>query len=101
MECLKNGTFYFKAYAQSGRHFYSGGFKKIKEVVGLKAENKEYGRYGDEAKTLMQVIESPEKEYTKREWNGIIFSAGAMTKIEPELAPTLKGIIERFHTFKG
>ena len=95
------GLFTSKPMPKVADIFTADDLKKIKEVVGLKAENKEYGRYGDEAKTLMQVIESPEKEYTKREWNGIIFSAGAMTKIEPELAPTLKGIIERFHAFKG
>lgn len=95
------GLFNSKPMPKVADIFTAEDLQKIKEVVGLKAGNKEYGKYGDMAKTLMQVVEAPEKEYTKREWNGIIFSAGAMTKIEPELAPTLKGIIERFHAFRG
>ena len=32
-------------------------------------------------------------------FGGIIFSAGAFTKIEPELAPMLKSAIDKFHAF--
>ena len=73
----------------------------INDVIGSRIESGSYGiRYGDLPKTLMQAVNDPEKEYTKREWNGIIYSAGAMTKLEPDLAPMLKGIIDRFHAFK-
>lgn len=82
--------------------FTADELQKIKDVVGAKAENNGYGlRYGGVAKTLMQVVNAPEKAFTKREWRGIIYSAGAMTKLEPEIAPILKSAIAKFHTFKG
>ena len=72
----------------------------IQNVIGLKAKTKGYGKYNDMAETLMQVADAPGKDYSWREWNGIIFSAGAMTKLEPTLAPALKAAIDRFHEFK-
>ena len=72
---------------------------KIKEIVGPKAESRGYGKYSDLAKIIMQVVDTPDKEFTKKEWNGIIFSAGGLTKLEPELEPLLKGVIAKFKAF--
>lgn len=80
--------------------FSADDLQQIKDIVGQKSANGSYGRYGDMAKTLLQVVDTPEKDFTKREWNGIIFAAGSMTKLEPDLAQMLKGIIDRFHAFK-
>ncbi len=79
--------------------FSADDLEKIKATVGPKAENRGYGKYSDLAKTIMQVVDTPDKEFTKKEWNGIIFSAGGLTKLEPELAPLLKGVIEKFKAF--
>ncbi len=80
--------------------FSAGDLQKIKDTLGQKSATGSYGKYGDMAKTLLQVVEAPQKDYTNREWNGIIFAAGAMTKIEPGLEPILKGAVDRFHAFK-
>ena len=74
--------------------------QKIKTVVAPKSAAGEYGRYGDMPKTLLQAVNDPDKSFTQREWNGIIYAAGAMTKIEPDMAPMLKAAIERYHAFK-
>ncbi len=75
--------------------------QRINDVIGPKMENRAYGiRYGDFPKTLMQVVKTPEKEFTKHEWNGIIYAAGVLTKLEPDLAPILKGAIEKFRALK-
>ena len=80
--------------------FSAEDLQQIKSIVGSKSANGSYGRYNDMARTLLQVVDTPEKEFTKREWNGIIFAAGSFTKLEPELVPMLKGAIDKFHAFK-
>lgn len=81
--------------------FSTEDLQRIGEVIGPKRDSKSYKmRYRDLADHIMWVVEAPEKSYTKREWNGIIYAAGAMTKLEPELAPMLKAAIERFHAFR-
>jgi len=80
--------------------FSAEDLQRLREVICPKRDNRGYGRYGDVADTLLQVVETPDKEFTKREWNGIIYAAGAMVKIEPELAPVLRKCIDRFHAFR-
>ncbi len=80
--------------------FSAEDLKKINDIVAIKMLNRTYGRYNDMAETLMQVVVAPEKAFTKREWNDIIYASGGMTKLEPDLAPTLKDAIKRFHSFK-
>lgn len=80
--------------------FSAQDLEKIRGVVGPKQAAKGYGKYGSMAATLMEVVQNPDKEYSKREWGGIIYSAGAFTKIEPELAPMLKEAIGKYKKFK-
>ena len=81
--------------------FSVGALEFVTTTVAPKVANGEYGvKYGDVAKTLLNAIKTPDKELTKRELNGVIFSAGAMTKIEPKLAPVLYEAIARFKAFK-
>ncbi|MBO4934244.1 MAG: hypothetical protein J5441_03625 [Clostridia bacterium] len=81
--------------------FSVGALEFVTTTVAPKVANGEYGvKYGDVAKTLLNAVKTPDKELTKRELNGVIFSAGAMTKIEPKLAPVLNEAIARFKAFK-
>ena len=79
--------------------FSEADLQKIVDVIAPKARMGDYGKFSDVAKTLLQVLDEPEKGFSKKEWNGIIFSVGSLTKLEPELAPMLNGIVEKFHAF--
>ena len=77
--------------------------QKIQGVIEEKARAGKYGQYNDMAEQLMRLVSNPEKEYSLKEqgkWGGIVFSAGAMTKLEPELAPILNGITARFRKIR-
>ena len=78
--------------------FSAQDLQTIGEVIGQKRDSY-YWQYRGLADTILQVVKTPDKTFTKREWRGIIYSAGCMTKLEPELAPMLKAIIERYHAF--
>ncbi len=80
--------------------FSAQDLQKIEQVVGPKHASKSYGKYGSMAATLMEVVKDPDKEYSKREWAGIIYAAGGFTKIEPDLTPMLKEAIGRYKQFK-
>jgi len=80
--------------------FSAQDLQTIEEVVGPKHAGKSYGKYGSMAATLMEVVKNPDKEYSKREWTGIIYAAGGFTKIEPDLAPMMKEAIGKYKQFK-
>ncbi|MBR0342488.1 MAG: hypothetical protein IJH64_09680 [Oscillospiraceae bacterium] len=80
--------------------FSAQDLEKIAGIVGPKQAAKGYGKYGALAATLMEVVNNPDKDYSKKEWGGIIYSAGAFTKLEPELAPMLKEAIAKYKKFK-
>ena len=80
--------------------FSAQDLQQIKDTVAAKSASGAYGKYGGMARTLLQAVDTPEKDFNKREWNGIIYATGAMTRIEPGLEPVLKRAIERFHAFK-
>ena len=73
--------------------------EKIVDVIGPKARMGDYGKFSETAKAILQILDEPEKGFSKRDWNGIIFAAGALTKLEPDLAPMLNNIIDKFHAF--
>ena len=76
--------------------------QKIKDVIGPKHANGSYKKdYDNMAEVLLDVADNPDKDFGKTwgAFGGIIFSAGAFTKIEPELAPMLKSAIDKFHAF--
>ena len=80
--------------------FSAEDLQKISDIVGPKHASKSYGKYGSMAATLMEVVKNPDREYSKKEWNGIIYATGGFTKIEPELAPMLKEAIGKYKKFK-
>ena len=52
------------------------------------------------AETLLEVAKNPNREYSKKEWFGIFRAAGGFTRLEPELAPMLRGVIGKYRKFK-
>ena len=82
--------------------FSADDLQKIKDVIGPKHANGEYKKYDDMAGVLLDVANNPDKDFGKTwgAFGGIIFSAGAFTKVEPELAPMLKGAVDKFHAFQ-
>ena len=74
--------------------------QKIREVIEPKITNKEYAvKYSDIADTLLKFTGNPDEEYDKKGWTGIIYSAGCFTKLEPQLEPVLKKLIDNYHAF--
>ena len=41
--------------------FSAGDLQKIKDTLGQKSATGSYGKYGDMAKTLLQVVEAPQR----------------------------------------
>lgn len=72
----------------------------IKDVVDPKLENREYGKYRGMAEMLLVAVRKADEEFNEKEWRSILYAAGAMTKIEPSLAPMLQAGIDRFHALK-
>ena len=74
--------------------------QKIREVIEPKITNKEYAmKFSDIADTLLKFTDNPERVYDKKGWTGIIYSAGCFTKLEPQLEPVLKKLIDNYHAF--
>lgn len=74
--------------------------KKISKIIGPKQAKKMYGKYSSMAETLLEVAKNPNREYSKKEWFGIFHAAGGFTRLEPELAPMLRGAIGKYRKFK-
>ena len=72
----------------------------IKEIVEPKVQNGDYGRYRGMAEMLLVAVRKADEDFNEKEWKTILYAAGAMTKIEPSLAPALQAGIDRFHALK-
>ncbi len=84
--------------------FFSGDeLQKIRDTVAPKVESGAYGKYSNIAEALLDAVNEPQKTYTAKELGkvgGVLYCAGAMTKMEPALADTLVGAIAKMKAFK-
>ena len=93
-----------KVYPKVSDIFSEECLQKILAVVKPRLENGGYGNKQNDsmAKLLCEVAEHPDEDYGDL-WDrigGIIFSAGAFTKVEPSLAPLLKEAVSKSKAFK-
>lgn len=72
----------------------------IQAVVEPKVNDRSYGKYRGMAEMLLVAVRKSDEEFNEKEWRSLIYAAGAMTKIEPSLAPMLQAGIDRFHAMK-
>lgn len=57
-----------------------------------------YGRkYRDYLQVTLSALEKPDCIPDKRGWQGIIFGAGMLTKLEPSVMPELDAAIKKYH----
>jgi len=76
---------------------------KIKETLAPKEAAGAYGKYNYLAKALLDTVQDPSQEFTVKDVSGmygLLFTAGAVTKMEPELESVLKPAIEKMQSFK-
>ena len=93
-----------KVYPAVSDIFSEECLQKIIAVIKPKLENGGYGNKQNDAmaKLLCEVAEHPETDYGDL-WErigGIIFSAGAFTKVEPALTPLLNEAVAKHKAFK-
>ena len=77
--------------------------QKIRDLVEPKAKRWEYHRYNELAENMVKAVNDTEKEYTPKSiatMDGPLFSAGAMTKMEPSLKPMLEAAVKKMQAFK-
>ena len=72
--------------------------QKINNIVATK----NYGiKYDDFAKSLVNFVKDPDKEYSEKDLRGVVYSAGIFTKLEPELANLLNdNLIKKYKELK-
>lgn len=76
--------------------------QQIRTVIEPKYNSNSYGfKYNGMAETLLEITANQDKQYSKKEWVSIIYSAGCFTKLEPQLSPILKAGIDRYHAYKS
>ena len=83
--------------------FSEDDLQKIRELVEPKAKKWEYNRYNELAENLVKAVNEPDTEYTPKSiatMTGPLFSAAAMTKIEPSLKPRLDAAVKTMQAFK-
>lgn len=80
--------------------FSADAIKKILDVAGPKLTCNSYGKYTDYAEILLSALANPAQEQDKRGWDRIMFSAGVMTKVEPELTAVLTDAIAKYKALK-
>ncbi len=83
--------------------FSEDDLQKIRELVEPKAKNREYKKYNELAENLVKVVNESDTEYTPKSiasMTGPLFSAAAMTKMEPSLKPMLDEAIKKMQAFK-
>lgn len=89
--------------AKISEFFSDSDLQKIRDTVGPKVQSGAYGKYSYMAEALLDAANEPGKVYTSKEltrMGGVLYSAGAMTKMEPELAGILGGAIEKMKAFR-
>ncbi len=73
----------------------------IKGLVGPKKAGKMYKlQYMDMVDCLMDAMENIEKPLRKKDVTKILYSSGAMTKMEPSLTPILNAAIIKMRAFR-
>ena len=72
--------------------------QKINSVVATK----NYGiKYDDFARSLVNFVKEPDKEYTEKDLRVVVYSAGIFTKLEPDLANLLnENLINKYKELK-
>ena len=88
--------------AKMKEFFSEQDLKTIVETVEPKVKRRMYGKYASFAETLLAAAKDPETILVDRElrsMSGLLFSAGAMTKMEPSLKPILQPAIEKLRAF--
>ena len=74
---------------------------KINDLVGpKKARNMYKAQYTEIVDCLLDAINNAEKAIGKKEVTKILYSVGAMTKMEPSLTPILGPAIEKMRAFR-
>ena len=90
-----------EATARITDFFSAEDMSKIKELVGQnKAEHMYKMQYMDIVDCLLEAINNTEKLIGKKEVGQILFSVGAMTKMEPSLNPIFNPAIEKMRAFR-
>lgn len=81
--------------------FSAEDLSKIKGLIEpRKAERKYQQKYIDIVDCLLAAVSNPEKSLDKKEVTKILFSVGAMTKIEPSLNSILTPAIDKMRAFR-